>query len=822
MSDKKVGRSVQEHLNEVVRSGLLEIRIEPRASILSTTKPSPYWRAHQFLLEGTKLICLNENKVARTIELNQNCKAVQGHAGEMGRAFSFIVSLGFAGPGNKVILNATDNIDRDEWISAINDVCTFKNVKEMRKSVSSLRMSHTFASSPLGDEFGGESGKSSGGGGSSDNLASGGSGSGKFSAAGSHSPQASSQAQSLVSGVDTPVAPSTSRAIDRKDESDPSSASVAPATIGPASSSSSSSRAGAGAGARSPVVAKKDAADASAKPTRAANSQQQQQQQRSPPPKSDDGALGVVMFDILVVLLTIGVQLLPFFSVSEGVDTYMDELFHIPQAQKYCQGIFYPEGWNSKITTLPGAYMVSFGIKTALNYGAGVYLHAREALGYGAPEAVAAAASSWSYSAAPAAAADVFAQVTGWDSCSVTALRTQSLVAGCLIFAAAFRARRSLICVREGQWQASEKGYVSLLLAMAVTLYPVSAFYFFLYYTDSFSSLFLVLTVWLASAAAPKSFPSRISRLYLIFFSSAAAIATRQTNAVWVAFLAGAALIPKRTNNSNSNNSNSNSTVFIAIGSYVNNALFGGATFAHLKAILLMAPVGAFAYFVFAMNDGSIVLGDKEAHTPVLHLAMPLHALAIASFLLFVLETPTTTTTAAASTEAKHAIAPAANAPGKMVMHALGLAATCGMLGYNSLSHPFLLSDNRHYTFYVWQRFLSDEKLRLGLGAVYYWLIQRGLTQLVSANGVLWVIGYVLAVFVSLTPTPLLEPRYFTPAVLIALIAAPTAGRNPSKGYTARVLGTLLVFVAVNAATWFVFLNHPFVDAAGQTSRFMY
>ncbi|XP_042191627.1 dol-P-Glc:Glc(2)Man(9)GlcNAc(2)-PP-Dol alpha-1,2-glucosyltransferase isoform X3 [Callorhinchus milii] len=39
---------------------------------------------------------------------------------------------------------------------------------------------------------------------------------------------------------------------------------------------------------------------------------------------------------------------------------YMDEIFHVPQAQKYCDGKFFE--WDPMITTLPGLYLVSTGI----------------------------------------------------------------------------------------------------------------------------------------------------------------------------------------------------------------------------------------------------------------------------------------------------------------------------------------------------------------------------------------------------------------------------------------------------------------------------
>ncbi|XP_074880993.1 dol-P-Glc:Glc(2)Man(9)GlcNAc(2)-PP-Dol alpha-1,2-glucosyltransferase isoform X2 [Buteo buteo] len=39
---------------------------------------------------------------------------------------------------------------------------------------------------------------------------------------------------------------------------------------------------------------------------------------------------------------------------------YMDEAFHVPQAQAYCHGRFLQ--WDPMITTLPGLYLVSVGV----------------------------------------------------------------------------------------------------------------------------------------------------------------------------------------------------------------------------------------------------------------------------------------------------------------------------------------------------------------------------------------------------------------------------------------------------------------------------
>lgn len=47
----------------------------------------------------------------------------------------------------------------------------------------------------------------------------------------------------------------------------------------------------------------------------------------------------------------------------------MDEIFHVPQAQKYCDYKF--DEWDPKITTLPGLYFISFACLRALAFALG-------------------------------------------------------------------------------------------------------------------------------------------------------------------------------------------------------------------------------------------------------------------------------------------------------------------------------------------------------------------------------------------------------------------------------------------------------------------
>jgi alpha-1,2-glucosyltransferase len=60
---------------------------------------------------------------------------------------------------------------------------------------------------------------------------------------------------------------------------------------------------------------------------------------------------------ILTALLAHFLCLAPWAFLMRHGDPYMDEIFHIPQSQKYCRGNF--TEWDPKITTFPGLYLSS-------------------------------------------------------------------------------------------------------------------------------------------------------------------------------------------------------------------------------------------------------------------------------------------------------------------------------------------------------------------------------------------------------------------------------------------------------------------------------
>lgn len=116
-----------------------------------------------------------------------------------------------------------------------------------------------------------------------------------------------------------------------------------------------------------------------------------------------------------------------------------------------------------------------------------------------------------------------------------------------------------------------------------------------------------------------------------------------------------------------------------------------------------------------------------------------------------------------------------------------------------SIHHPFLLSDNRHYTFYIWHRFFMVHPhapllfAPVYLVSFYSWLIVVG-----DHQTLLQVLLFPLTLIPLLLPTPLLEPRYF----LLPYIFLRT--QAPSSTQAVKLEG--LWYMAINLATMYVFI----------------
>lgn len=217
--------------------------------------------------------------------------------------------------------------------------------------------------------------------------------------------------------------------------------------------------------------------------------------------------------------------------------------------------------------------------------------------------------------------------------------------------------------------------------------------------------------------------------------------------------------------------------------------------------------LGLFASFVFW--NGGIVLGDKSNHVPVAHVPQLYYFYAFATIFGWPVLIGSPGGIKSLVNDLRRMVC---GSRSSVVLTSLSLI----IIGYSTekltIHHPFLLSDNRHYTFYVWHRFfLVHPKAPIAftpiyLVSIYAWLIRVGRQQTMLQTLLLPIILVPL-----LLPTPLLEPRYFLLPYLFlrAQVTDVTAWGLALEG---------MWYALINLVTMYVFL---YAARPGET-RFMW
>ncbi|KAF9099015.1 glucosyltransferase [Mortierella sp. GBA35] len=411
-------------------------------------------------------------------------------------------------------------------------------------------------------------------------------------------------------------------------------------------------------------------------------------------------------------------------------EPYMDEIFHIPQAQRYCQGDYWT--WDPKLTTPPGLYVIS-----------NLLLAVRRPL------------------------------------CSTLLLRLTNLSYPFIIlFAVA-----SLLKTMHPHLTRQER----FNTAAVIVSFPVLWFFNFVYYTDGGSSAFILLS-WLAA--------KRRHHL-LSALGSAIAVTFRQTNIVWSLFIVGTALLElstpaeRRRFDPKAAFVQSPLQLIHALTGFIQMLLskFTNVIAISLPYLGLLAAFGAFVKW----NEG-IVLGDRSNHVPSLHVVQLFYFVAFS---------------AGMSTFAVLGVVPLARLFRKPTLRSsvamLAVASIMALCVYKFTNvHPFLLADNRHFTFYLW-RLMSrfNGKLLYALVPGYMAAACFCWQALSTEQTILWIVIYAVAVMLTLIPSPLMEFRYFITPYLIYRIAM----RQP-RGFW--LFMELLLYTAINAATVGIFLYRPF------------
>ncbi|KAF2150548.1 glycosyltransferase family 59 protein [Myriangium duriaei CBS 260.36] len=550
------------------------------------------------------------------------------------------------------------------------------------------------------------------------------------------------------------------------------------------------------------------------------------------------------------------------FVFSVVTEPYLDEVFHVGQAQKYLAGRYLE--WDPKITTPPALYVLS----TLL---------------------------SW---------------VTGLSS--TNSLRAiNGLLLPCLVFILLDMEMKLKSIGKNQNDRNSNSGFSAhqLHVAFNIALFPPLFFFSALYYTD-IAAVVSVLLCWnsfLRSHA--RAFPTVLQDISTIFWG-VISLTFRQTNIFWVSIFPAAILLVSRIDVGLDDPDGKEGTLLDSpvreasvdeylwcILSLVQRFLrivqlsFSGR-YAFLRLVRLLIPYAIIlAFFAgFVLWNGGVVLGDKSNHIATIHLPQMLYIWPYMLFFSFPLAYPYII-------QGLFSLLGRISAIGSLEFNLmfkrkdifprttplLIFALIAGFIIYfNTIIHPFTLADNRHYMFYIFRlltHYRITKFLVIPVYAVGSWAIIQTLgapacvgmvadkksgTASVKAERtsdcdkagppparplrlnlavaregapVSFVLVWLVTTTLQLVTAPLVEPRYFILPWIMWRIRVPRAGQEPQRGSEKQSLVQRMLyehdhrlwietawFLVVNAVTGYIFLYWGFewVQEEGKVQRFMW
>lgn len=351
------------------------------------------------------------------------------------------------------------------------------------------------------------------------------------------------------------------------------------------------------------------------------------------------------------------------------------------------------------------------------------------------------------------------------NSCGYTALRSLNLLGGAVVLPYV------LLMVRTNNfWKVN------------VMSLPLLYTYYFLFYTDVWSAL-LVLACVLAPIKWPSGKGAVISNV--LGFTS---LWFRQTNILWIAF-AAVLLVDKRRRN---------------YGLLVQNVRLFVVQAVRDWRLLVPYAVNGVLFIAFVKYNGGITFGDKENHAMSVHLVQVFYCAAfLAAFTL-----PLWFSRNTLKSYSQFAFT------GRRGLNVLLTALAYYLIHYVvkhfTIVHPFLLADNRHFTFYLYKKVLSRKHAEYVLVPCYHfcsWVVLHLLSEtkkrsLLSMSP-LATIAFVGCIIATLVPSPLFEPRYYiVPLLLLRVFSAPKSSRAHVYEFAWLTL--------INCGVFLVFFSYEF------------
>ncbi|XP_065633820.1 dol-P-Glc:Glc(2)Man(9)GlcNAc(2)-PP-Dol alpha-1,2-glucosyltransferase isoform X2 [Quercus suber] len=460
--------------------------------------------------------------------------------------------------------------------------------------------------------------------------------------------------------------------------------------------------------------------------------------------------MGKVAVAVIVSLWVISISILVNHIVPEP---YMDEIFHIPQAQQYCIGNF--RSWDPMITTPPGLYYLSLVHVASLFPGMSIVQ----------------AASSFS------------------EVCTTAILRSVNgvlaVLCSILVCCIAYCSACYVSCMFEEELLVKCSGKLG---ALAVVIRQTNIVWMLFVACTGVINITLVrprdnvevndidTAIRKSNRTTSNDDVTSGSNLRLRKFSNSPGTDKHS--------MPSASLV---STNHSSGLLDEVKVIFLALW--------------HMKWELLVSFSPFLTVFVaflaFIRWNGSVVLGAKEAHTVSPHFAQIMYFGLVSAL----------------------AVAPLHCSKGQVVdlfqsfwkrrpisFFQVFVAVIAGFYSVHffSIAHPYLIADNRHYPFYLWRKVINAHwSMKYLLVPLYVYSWFSIFSTLGRVQRKIWVLAFFLATAAVLVPAPLIEFRYYTiPFYFIVL-------HSHINDYQSWLLMGLL-YLAFNVFTMMIFLFRPF------------
>ncbi|XP_014863214.1 PREDICTED: putative Dol-P-Glc:Glc(2)Man(9)GlcNAc(2)-PP-Dol alpha-1,2-glucosyltransferase [Poecilia mexicana] len=442
-------------------------------------------------------------------------------------------------------------------------------------------------------------------------------------------------------------------------------------------------------------------------------------------------------------------------------DPYMDEIFHVPQAQRYCMGKF--NEWDPMITTLPGLYLVSVGIIKPM---------------------------AW------------LAKLTGSVACSTAMLRFTNVLFNCGNFYLLY-----LLISKLHHRDKTRLMFRRILCTVSLSTFPVLYFFTFLYYTDAGSTFFILFAYLMTLYGCHKA--SALLGVCAVLF--------RQTNIVWVAFCAGTVVAAKMDDvwrmEYTKKKDERPSAVRVPLSSQgVKKVITFSLDFftspETVKVVMQVTwpyAVVAAGFLLFMLLNEGIVVGDRTSHQACFHFPQVFYFFCFTYFFSLPVSLCLHRTLRFSNALKRHP-----------VFFSVLTIVSLFLVWKFTYVHKYLLADNRHFPFYIWKNIYQRHKLVRFLLVPAYIFTGWNFLETLKSRSFFMSLAYLTCLVLATMPQELLEFRYFIIPYLMYRLHMPLSPLS-------RLVGEFLLYTIVNVATIYLFIAKSFSwPLALTTQRFMW